>query len=333
MQAARLPGRGCRARQGGRYNQIDKSAGDGIIGAAVATGNRPLTRPVVLNPSGLKQVVMSASRPLRIPTAAQIRRTYVKRQSPIPALRQFMATIAPMVNDRFITYTIASAVSYIGPMRGERKTKHLNDLMGDVPFPKDVAREIYQVIDQVTVPPEYVRDIDRLVPPLENLAGAVAEPQDAGLRPTYDDVMAAFDANRAHLVRELSQALVGFGVAHESNRESYLNNLVEKIPTRIRYIDQVGEICNSILTNPSTWQDRTIAPAQVITMQSQSKARDDEAQELIDTYSEISPERYVLGTVDEMIMDSCERAINARSRELQPFAFWQEVAQKALAQV
>ena len=269
---------------------------------------------------------------LRLPSDAQIRRTFQRRQSPTPELHQFMRTIAPMVKNRMITYIIASSASYIGAMGPERRARHLANLMESVNFPQDVARELRQAVEQITTPEEYLRDADRLAPSLENLTAAFVAPEDdAPRQQVYDEVMEAFDGSRQHLVREIARALVGYGVTHESMRERYLHNAAATLPSRMRGIDVAAQICNEVLhDNPAAWQERRLTPAQVARLQSEARTRDDEVQKIIDEDHDVEPNRYVLAIIDEMIMGHCERAIAARSRHLAPFAFWQDAA--AIAQ-
>ena len=269
---------------------------------------------------------------LRLPTDAQVRRAFQRRQSPTPELHQFMRTIAPMVKNRMITYIIAASASYIGGMGEERRAQHLANLMESVNFPQDVARELRQAVDQITTPEEYLRDADRLSPSLENLTAAFLPPDDDPPRQqVYDEIMEAFDGSRQHLVREIGRALVGYGVTHESMRERYLNNAVATLPSRMRGIDAAAQVCNEVLhQNPAAWPERRLNPAQVARLQGEARARDNEVQKIIDEDHNVEPNRYVLAIIDEMIMSHCERAIAARSRHLAPFAFWQDAA--AIAQ-
>ncbi len=268
---------------------------------------------------------MTAARPLRVPTEAQIRRAFNSYPSPPKELSRFMTAIYPVVDDVFITYTIATAVAQIASMGPARKIKHLDILLGEVNFPPSVAREINRTIDLVVVPPGYTRAAERLLPPLENLAGALTEPDAALPRQTYREVMQSFETIRADFVKYVSNGFVGFTVAHESWRERFLRSAVEKIPERIRNIDKIAAICDSVLQAPATWQEPAVTPMRLVAILNASKARDDEAQQLVDDGATLSAARAFLTIIDELIIDHCERDMKAGPPPSQTAAFWQQV--------
>lgn len=271
---------------------------------------------------------MPPARPLRIPSESEIRRAFERWSCPPPVLRNFMLNIAPVVDEEFITSTIALAVVHIASMRPDRKIKHLDILLDEVNFPWEVAEEINRVIDLVELPPEFYRAANRLVPPLENLTGAMRRPRDPVPRQAYQEAMTSFGTLRDSFVKEIAFGFLSHTVAHETHQGHGMQRAVSQTTKRIRYLDNAAAICDFTLRS-SFWQRLRVTPVQVVTLLNAAKARDDVVQQLVDDNAPISDARYVLSILDDLIIDHCERAINAGSQQLQPFAFWEEALTNA----
>lgn len=272
---------------------------------------------------------MPAARNLRIPTEAQIRRAFDRWRNPPPALRDFMLTIGPMVDDEFITCTIALAVTHIGSMRPERKIQHLDNLLSEVNFPRDVAREINRVIDSTEPPPEFTRSAERMVPPLASLTAAMRQPRSPAAREAHGEAMTSFSVMRDRFVRDLAYSFVSHTVAHESQREEGLQRSVDQIGKRIRRLDTAAAVCDFTLRSPA-WPERTVTPLMVVTLLNAAKTRDSIVQKQIDDgITPLTDAQSVRAIIDDMTIDHCERAISSRSQQLQPFAFWEEAIRNA----
>lgn len=271
---------------------------------------------------------MPPTRNLRIPPEAEIRRTFDRWRRPPPVLRDFMHTIAPIVDNDFITCTIALAVTHISSMRPERKIQHLDNLLDEVNFPREVAREINNVIDHIEPPPEFYRVAQKFVPPLTTLTAAMRQPRNPIPRQAHQEAVTSFTDIRNQFVKDLAYGFVSHTVAHESQREEGVQRAVDQIGKRIRRIDLASAVCDFTLRSPA-WQERTVTPLMVVTLLNAAKARDAEVQQKIDENIPISDARSVRAIIDDLAIAHCERAINTRSPHLQPFAFWEEATRNA----
>ena len=271
---------------------------------------------------------MPPTRNLKIPSESEIRRTFGRWRCPPPVLRDFMLTIAPIVDNDFITSTIALAVTHIGSMRPERKIQHLDNLLDEVNFPREVAREINNVIDHVQPPPEFYRVAQKFVPPLTTLTAALRPPRAPIPRQAYQEAITSFTEMREQFVKDLAYAFVSHTVAHQSQREEGVQRAVDQIGKRIRRLDIASAVCDFTLNSPA-WQERTVTPLMVITLLNAAKARDREIQQQIDENIPITDARSVRAIIDDVTISHCERAINTPSQQLQPFAFWEEATRNA----
>ncbi len=271
---------------------------------------------------------MPPARPLRVPSESEIRRAFNRWRCPPPVMRDFMLTIAPMVDDAFITSTIALAVVHIGSMRPDRKIKHLDNLLDEVNFPREVAAEINRVVDLVEPPPEFTRGAQRLVPPLENITGAMRQPRGQIPRQAYREAVVSFSVLRDNFVRDVAYGFISHTVAHESQKEPGLQRAVAQTVRRVRHLDAAAAVCDFALRSPA-WQERNVIPVQVIALLNAAKARDGVVQQQVDESAPISDARYVLSVIDDLLIAHCERAISDRNRQLQPFAFWEEALANA----
>lgn len=271
---------------------------------------------------------MPPTRNLKIPSESEIRRTFDRWRRPPPVLRDFMLTIAPIVDNDFITCTIALAVTHIGSMRPDRKIQHLDNLLDEVNFPREVAREINNVIDLIEPPPEFYRVAQKFVPPLTTLTAALRPPRHPLPRQAHQEALTSFNDLRDQFVKDLAYGFVSHTVAHESQREEGIQRAVDQIGKRIRRIDTASAVCDFTLRSPA-WQERTVTPLMVVTLLNAAKARDAEVQKQIDENIPLTDARSVRAIIDDLTISHCERAINTRTQQLKPFAFWEEAIRNA----
>ncbi len=284
---------------------------------------------------------MIPTRPLRVPTPADVRYAYGRCSRAIaPAtVIDFMATIGPVVGDPFIVRTIAVAVVDISGMKPpERKIKYLDNLLSDINFPPEVAREINRIVDRIKPPPDFANLADRLVPPMSNLTGAILEPPFPVLeearrqvvtspvsRQAYDESVTAFQNLRDDLVRHISYGLVIHSVAPDPTRGELIDNAIERIPERLALLDLAAGIFGMTLHHPETWPKQQDTPLQLVATLNAAKARDTAVQKYVDDGNTITPARNLRAIVDDLVIDHCQRAISSGSRDLRTFAFWQQV--------
>lgn len=283
---------------------------------------------------------MMPSRPLRGPTPNDILRAFSHCSYAVApnAIIDFMATIGPEVGDPFIVRTIAVAVVDISGMKPPaRKVKHLDNLLDDVNFPPDVAREINRVIDLIHLPSD-LRDLaDRLVPPLHNLAGAVLEPpfpvsdqardqvaNSPVSQKVYDEVMASFHTRREDFVTHVGYGLLLHTVAPEPTRRKGVENSIERIPEHIALMDLAAGICGMTLHHPETWWGRKTR-MELVTMYNHARARDTAVQEVVDSGETITPVRNLTAIIDDLVIDYCQRTMKADDQDLRPLPFWHQV--------
>jgi hypothetical protein len=250
-----------------------------------------------------------------------------------------MATIGPVVGDPFIVRTIAVAVVDISGMKPpERKIKYLDNLLSDINFPPEVAREINRIVDRIKPPPDFANLADRLVPPMSNLTGAILEPPFPVLeearrqvvtspvsRQAYDESVTAFQNLRDDLVRHISYGLVIHSVAPDPTRGELIDNAIERIPERLALLDLAAGIFGMTLHHPETWPKQQDTPLQLVATLNAAKARDTAVQKYVDDGNTITPARNLRAIVDDLVIDHCQRAISSGSRDLRTFAFWQQV--------
>ena len=118
---------------------------------------------------------MTPARPLSVPTPSDIRCIFDEPRQPPKVLRDFMRAAAPMIKDDFITEIAASVVASIAASSPGMRIKRLYKLTSQVNFTPELAREVTRTADRLNAPREYVEAAERMVPPLENLAGGLRE--------------------------------------------------------------------------------------------------------------------------------------------------------------
>ena len=277
------------------------------------------------------------SRPLRLPTHAEVLRAFNTPRELPPEMRQFMAAIRPMVDEDFIMESIASLVAAVGSMRPDRKIKHLDKLLSEINFPRNVVREINDFVDNVSAPPEYGRTAERIVPPLENLTGAIletgppfpvfkfTEPMSELQSLVYDEAMTSFTTLRDEHIHHVSYSLFCNDLSPDFIKLKNEPRVVGHIIKRIEYLDFAAGICGVTLHNPDTWEHDKVDRMKVIATLNDCKSRDDVMQQMVDDELDVSPPRHVLSIVDDLIIDYCQRTVRRKSRDLRPLAFWLRV--------
>ena len=282
---------------------------------------------------------MTPARPLSIPAPSDIRRAYDEQRQPPKALRDFMRAAAPLIEDGFITEIAASVVASIAASPPGMRIKRLDKLMSEVNFPPALAREVSRTADRLNAPQEYVEAAERLVPPLENLAGALLEtgppfptfrfeePMSPEQEGAYRESMTSMDKVRKEFVHHVCFSLIVDSVAPRSQHEDNIERFTKYIIEGVERFDAAASICGVTLHNPSTWQwDKADQKNLIFTMH-QSEARDLQMQELMLQERVISPARNVVSIIDDSIIDYCKRTIKARpsARNLTAMAYWRQV--------
>ena len=278
--------------------------------------------------------MMIPPRPLRLLAPGEIRQIFEEPREIPSLLRDFMTTIAPTIKEDSITALIAVELTRAGAMRNDRRIEFLDDIMLKVNFPRSVAREIDRIVDQVQIPQEYVQAAERIVPPLENLAGALLEtgppfptlkftkPMSTIQRLAYNEALESFNARRVEFVHHLSCAVLCYALTPSSFRPDYLRKVTYRLSHALRYLDAAGGICGFTLHHESTWKDRKPTRGDLMVSFNEAKARDAVAQEMLDEELPMSPARRIMTTVDDLFIEYCQRATRSRSRDMRPLAFW-----------
>ena len=260
-------------------------------------------------------------------------------------LINFMATIGPIVGDPVIVRAIATSVSQIGGMRPpERKIKHLDDLMSQVRFPPEVAREIERVVDLVVAPKEFFKVADQMVTPVKDLTRAVREPlfpvsaeavkrfnSSPVSRKCFEEVMASLLAVRDNLVHSISHNLVTYSLAPDMAREEMLEGALKLYPEYSALLDMSAGVCGMVLHHPETWPQGEATRMQLMVALNEAKAREAIVQEALDTNQNVTNARKVAAFLDDLLIDYCERTIAAGANDLSALPFWIRVQQNAPA--
>ena len=282
-------------------------------------------------------MTMIPPRPLRLPTYAEVRQAFDAPRELPAEVRQFMATIAPVLGRDSLAASTASLVVMIAAEEPDRKVKRLDLLLSEINFPREVVREINTFVDHVSAPPEYRRIAERIVPPLENLTGAMleteppfpvfkfTEPMSELQRLVYDEAMTSFVALRDDHVRTFTSFMFCNDMAPDFLRRQDTPKLIDHVIKRIEYLDFAAGICGVTLQNPYTWEENKVDRMKVIATLNDCQTRADAMQEMVDNDVDVSPARHVLAIVDDLIIDYCQRAVRLRSRDVRPLAFWLRV--------
>ena len=282
---------------------------------------------------------MTPARPLSIPAPSDIRRIFDEPRQPPKALRDFMQAAAPMIEDDFITEIAASVVASIAASPPGMRIKRLDKLMGEVNFTPDLAREVSRTADRLNAPREYAEAAERMVPPLENLAGGLLEtghpfptfrfeePMSPEQEGAYRESMTSLGQVRKELVHQVCYSLIVDSVSPRSQREDNIERFTKYVTDGIEQFDIAASICGVTLHNPSTWQwDKADQKNLIFTMH-RCEARDLQMQELMLQDKIASPARNVASIIDDSIIDYCKRTIKARpsARNLSALAYWRQV--------
>ena len=282
---------------------------------------------------------MTPARPLSVPTPADIRSIFDEPRQPPKVLRDFMQAAAPIIKDDFITEVAASVVASIAASSPGMRIKRLDKLTSEVNFGSVLADEVVRTADRLNAPREYVEAAERMVPPLENLAGALLEtgppfpvfrfeePMSTEQEGAYRESMTSLGHVRKEFVHHVSYSLIVDSVSPRSQREDNIGRFTKYITEGIERFDVAASICGVTLHNPSTWQwDKADQKNLIFTMH-RCEARELRMQELILQEKVISPARSVLSTIDETIVDYCKRTIRSRpsARNLSALAYWRQV--------
>ncbi len=282
---------------------------------------------------------MTPGRPLRLPAPAEIRRIFDEPRQTPKALRDFMQAAAPMIESDFITEVAASVVASIAASPPGMRIKRLDKLMSQVNFGPALASEVTRTADRLNAPREYVEAAERMVPPMENLAGALLEtgppfpvfrfeePMSPEQEGAYRESMTSLGQVRKEFVHHVCYSLIVDSVSPRSQREDNIERFTKYIIEGIERFDVAASICGVTLHNPSTWHwDKADKENLIFTMH-RCEARELQMQELILQERDISPARHVLSTIDESIIDYCKRTIKARpsARNLSALAYWRQV--------
>ena len=282
---------------------------------------------------------MTPARPLSVPSPSDIRRIFDEPRQPPKALRDFMQAAAPMIEDDFITEIAASVVASIAASSPGMRIKRLDKLMGEVNFTPALAREVSRTADRLNAPREYVEAAERMVPPLENMAGGLLEtgppfpsfrfeePMSPEQEGAYRESMASLGEARKELVHHVGYSLIVDSVSPRSHREDNIGRFTKYIIEGIERFDVAASICGVTLHNPSTWQwDKADQKNLIFTMH-RCEARELQMQELILQERDISPARHVSSIIDDCVINYCKRTTKARpsARNLSAMAYWRQV--------
>ena len=282
-------------------------------------------------------MTMIPPRPLRLPTYSEVRQAFDAPRELPADVRKFMATIAPMLGKESLAQSTASLMAMVASEQPDRKVKSLDKLLGEINFPREVIREINTFIDHVSAPPEYRRIAERIVPPLENLTGAMleteppfpvfkfTEPMSELQRLVYDEAMTSFVALRDDHVRTFTSFMFCNDMAPDFLRRQDTPKLIDHVIKRIEYLDFAAGICGVTLHNPYTWEDIPVDRMKVIATLNDCQSRADVLQHRVDNHLDVVPHRHVLGIIDDAIIEYCQRTVRLRSEDLRPLAFWQRV--------
>ena len=250
-----------------------------------------------------------------------------------------MRAAAPIIKDDFITEVAASVVASIAASSPGMRIKRLDKLTSEVNFGPALSAEVTRAADRLNAPREYVEAAERMVPPLENLAGALLEtgppfpvfrfeepmsPQQEG---AYRESMTSLGKVRKEFVHHVGYSLIVDSVSPRSHREDNIQRFTKYIVDGIERFDVAASICGVTLHNPSTWQWDEADQKNLIFTMHRCEGRELRMQELILQERDISPARHVSSTIDESIIDYCKRTINARPsvRNLSALAYWRQV--------
>ena len=282
---------------------------------------------------------MTPARPLIIPAPSDIRRVFDEPRQPPKALRDFMQAAAPMIESDFITEVAASVVASIAASPPGMRIKRLDKLTSEVNFGPALAREVTRTADRLIAPREYIEAAERIVPPLENLAGALLEtgypfppfkfeePMSPEQEGAYRESMISLDEVRKEFAHHVCYSLIVDSVSPQSQREENIERFTKYIIEGVERFDVAASICGVTLHNPSTWQwDKADHKNLIFTMH-RSERRDLQMQELMLQERDISPARHVGAIIDDSIIDYCKRTIKARpsARNLTALAYWRQV--------
>ena len=282
---------------------------------------------------------MTPARPLIMPAPSDIRRVFDEPRQPPKALRDFMKAAAPLIEDDFITEIAASVVASIAASPPGMRIKRLDKLTSQVNFGPALAREVTRTADRLNAPQEYVEAAERIIPPLENLAGALLEtgppfpafrfeePMSPEQEGAYRESMTSLGEVRKEFVHHVCYSLIVDSVSPRSHREDNIERFTKYIIDGIGRFDAAVSICGVTLHNPSTWQwDKADQKNLIFTMH-RSEARELQMQELMLQERDISPARHVSSMIDDCIIDYCKRTIKARpsARNLSALAYWRQV--------
>ena len=282
-------------------------------------------------------MTMIPSRPLRLPTYSEVRQAFDAPRELPADVRKFMATIAPMLGKDSLAASTASLMAMIASEQSDRKVKSLDKLLSEINFPREVVREINAFVDHVSAPPEYHRIAERIVPPLENLTGAMleteppfpvfkfTEPMSALQSLVYDEAMTSFATLREDHVRTFTYFMFCNDMAPDFIRRQDSPKLINHVIKRIEYLDFAAGICGVTLHNPYTWEDDRVDRMKVIATLNSCQTRADAMQEMVDSNLDVSPIRHVLAIVDDLVIEYCQRTVRLRSQDLRPLAFWLRV--------
>ena len=286
---------------------------------------------------------MTPARPLSVPVPSDIRRIFDEPRQPPKALRDFMRAAAPMIKDDFITEIAASVVASIAASPPGMRIKRMDKLTSQVNFTPELAREVTRTADRLNAPREYVEAAERIIPPLENLAGGLLEtgppfprfkfeeqmsPEQEG---AYQESMDSLGEARKELVHHVGYSLIVDSVSPRSHREDNIERFTKYIIEGVERFDVAASICGVTLHNPSTWQWGPSEPRadqkNLIFTMHRCERRELQMQELILQERDISPARHVSSIIDDCIINYCKRTIKARpsARNLTALAYWRQV--------
>lgn len=208
---------------------------------------------------------MTPARPLIVPAPSDIRRIFDEPRQPPKALRDFMQAAGPMIKDDFITEIAASVVASIAASPPGMRIKRLDKLTSEVNFGPVLAREVTRAADRLNAPREFVEAAERLVPPLENLAGGLLEtgppfpvfrfeePMSPEQEGAYRESMTSLSQVRRELVHHVCYSLIVDSVSPLSHREDNMERFTKYIIDGIERFDVAASICGVTLHHPSTW--------------------------------------------------------------------------------